>query len=88
MPNATHVPQPSLHPYTVVLLDIEGTTTPISFVHDVLFPYARRNLEDFFIKTWGSDECDTLVNDLREQVGSPLAIPSCNPPMMAHLSPE
>ena len=25
----------------VVLLDIEGTTTPISFVHDVLFPYAR-----------------------------------------------
>jgi len=24
-----------------VLLDIEGTTTPIAFVHDVLFPYAR-----------------------------------------------
>jgi enolase-phosphatase E1 len=28
----------------VVLLDIEGTTTPIAFVHDVLFPYARRHL--------------------------------------------
>jgi len=26
-----------------ILLDIEGTTTPITFVHDVLFPYARRN---------------------------------------------
>lgn len=25
----------------VVLLDIEGTTTPLAFVHDVLFPYAR-----------------------------------------------
>jgi enolase-phosphatase E1 len=25
----------------VVLLDIEGTTTPITFVHDALFPYAR-----------------------------------------------
>jgi enolase-phosphatase E1 len=25
----------------VVLLDIEGTTTPISFVYDTLFPYAR-----------------------------------------------
>jgi enolase-phosphatase E1 len=24
-----------------VLLDIEGTTTPIAFVHDVLFPFAR-----------------------------------------------
>ena len=31
----------------VVLLDIEGTTTPISFVHDVLFPYARARLEQF-----------------------------------------
>lgn len=27
-----------------VLLDIEGTTTPIAFVHDVLFPYARTHL--------------------------------------------
>lgn len=28
----------------VVLLDIEGTTTPIAFVHDVLFPFARTAL--------------------------------------------
>jgi enolase-phosphatase E1 len=27
-----------------ILLDIEGTTTAISFVYDVLFPYARRHL--------------------------------------------
>jgi len=26
-----------------ILLDIEGTTTPITFVYDVLFPYARRH---------------------------------------------
>lgn len=30
-----------------VLTDIEGTTTSIAFVHDVLFPYARRTLGDF-----------------------------------------
>jgi enolase-phosphatase E1 len=30
-----------------LLLDIEGTTTPLSFVHDVLFPYARERLEAF-----------------------------------------
>jgi enolase-phosphatase E1 len=30
-----------------VLLDIEGTTTPLTFVHDVLFPYARRRLKDY-----------------------------------------
>jgi enolase-phosphatase E1 len=29
------------------LLDIEGTTTPVSFVYDVLFPYARRALPGF-----------------------------------------
>jgi enolase-phosphatase E1 len=27
-----------------ILLDIEGTTTPISYVYDVLFPYARKAL--------------------------------------------
>jgi enolase-phosphatase E1 len=30
-----------------VLLDIEGTTTPISFVHEVLFPFARTHLDGF-----------------------------------------
>lgn len=30
-----------------VITDIEGTTTPISFVHRVLFPYARARLEAF-----------------------------------------
>ena len=29
-----------------VLLDIEGTTTPISFVYDVLFPFARAHAVD------------------------------------------
>jgi len=34
-------------PPAAVLIDIEGTTTPISFVHDVLFPYARARLPAF-----------------------------------------
>ena len=29
-----------------ILLDIEGTTTPIEFVHQVLFPYARSRVRD------------------------------------------
>ncbi len=32
---------------TALLLDIEGTTTSISFVFDVLFPFAARELEPF-----------------------------------------
>jgi enolase-phosphatase E1 len=31
----------------IILLDIEGTTTPIDFVYDVLFPYARQNFAKF-----------------------------------------
>ena len=35
---------------TAVLVDIEGTTSSISFVHDVLFPYARAALPDFLAR--------------------------------------
>lgn len=30
-----------------ILTDIEGTTSSISFVHEVLFPYARQQMADF-----------------------------------------
>jgi len=30
-----------------VVLDIEGTVSPLSAVHDVLFPYARERLESW-----------------------------------------
>lgn len=32
---------------TALLLDIEGTTTPIDFVYKVLFPYARAHVGDY-----------------------------------------
>ena len=34
-------------PVSGILLDIEGTTSSISFVYDVMFPYARRELEAY-----------------------------------------
>ena len=37
-----------------ILTDIEGTTSSISFVKDVLFPYARRALPGF-VKARGSE---------------------------------
>ena len=33
-----------------ILLDIEGTTTPIAFVHDVLFPYARQHVQNYMVQ--------------------------------------
>ena len=35
------------HHIRAVVVDIEGTTTPVSFVYDVLFPYARTALPTF-----------------------------------------
>lgn len=34
--------------HSVILLDIEGTTTSISFVADVLFPFARKAIPNWF----------------------------------------
>lgn len=33
--------------FNVVLLDIEGTTTPVDFVYKILFPYARARVKSF-----------------------------------------
>jgi enolase-phosphatase E1 len=39
-----------------VLLDIEGTTTPIAFVHEVLFSYARLRVRDYLTTYADSSE--------------------------------
>eukprot|EP00099_Drosophila_melanogaster_P022127 NP_649523.1 uncharacterized protein Dmel_CG12173 [Drosophila melanogaster] len=50
----------------VVLVDIEGTTTSISFVHDVLFPYAKQNVEKFLRDSWEEDDIKRIVQDLQQ----------------------
>lgn len=56
----------------VVLLDIEGTTTPISFVHDRLFPYARARVATFLEQHVHSDEeIQRIVAELQEQQSEP-----------------
>jgi methionine salvage enolase-phosphatase E1 len=39
-------------PIKVVLLDIEGTTTAIDFVHTTLFDVARRELAKLPVAPW------------------------------------
>ena len=50
-----------------VLLDIEGTTTPVSFVYDVLFPYARRHLDDYVAAHTGSPDFSRIVAMLGDE---------------------
>ncbi|KAL5730407.1 hypothetical protein ACHQM5_003230 [Ranunculus cassubicifolius] len=51
-----------------ILLDIEGTTTPISFVTDVLFPYARDNVRKHLTATYDTEETKEDIKLLRAQV--------------------
>jgi enolase-phosphatase E1 len=51
----------------VILLDIEGTTTPVEFVYQTLFPYANRKLESFLREHFQDPEIQSLIQDLRAQ---------------------
>jgi enolase-phosphatase E1 len=51
----------------VVLLDIEGTTTPVDFVYKTLFPYASQKLESFLGEHSRDPETQSLVQDLHAQ---------------------
>ncbi|MBA0759156.1 hypothetical protein Gotri_022077 [Gossypium trilobum] len=51
-----------------IVLDIEGTTTPISFVTDILFPYAQNNVGRHLSATYASAETQDDIYLLRSQV--------------------
>jgi enolase-phosphatase E1 len=48
-----------------IILDIEGTTTPISFVYEVLFPFARANVTQFVNARIHSHEMENELAMLR-----------------------
>ncbi len=50
-----------------ILLDIEGTTTPIAFVHQVLFSYARSHAKDYLLKNLDSPEVIADLERLRQE---------------------
>lgn len=50
-----------------ILLDIEGTTTPIAFVHKVLFAYARSQVRNFLADHFGSTELAADLARLRDE---------------------
>jgi enolase-phosphatase E1 len=54
-----------------VLLDIEGTTTPIAFVYDVLFPFARARVSSFLRANAGRPSMRSLVDTLRADFAAP-----------------
>jgi enolase-phosphatase E1 len=68
-----------------ILLDIEGTTTPISFVHDVLFSYARSHVRDYLAQHW--NELAEDLAQLREEHSRDVSKGE-QPPSLANETPE
>jgi enolase-phosphatase E1 len=49
-----------------LLLDIEGTTCPVSFVAEVLFPYAAQQLVPFVQQNAGNPAVEALLADVQK----------------------
>lgn len=54
-----------------LVLDVEGTTTPITFVYETLFPYARKKLKSFVEGNW--DRLGEVIEAFQEQAALDLA---------------
>jgi enolase-phosphatase E1 len=57
---------------SVRLLDIEGTLTPLSFVHEQLFPYARLHLRSFLREAHDAEIAGALKGLCRDRVADGL----------------
>ena len=53
-----------------VVVDIEGTTTPVSFVTTTLFPYARERLPRFVTQHTASSEVRSALDESRALLGN------------------
>jgi enolase-phosphatase E1 len=51
----------------IIVLDIEGTTTPVEFVYKTLFPYANRKLESFLREHFREPEVESLIQQFYSQ---------------------
>ncbi|MDO9168759.1 MAG: acireductone synthase [Methylobacter sp.] len=56
-----------------IITDIEGTTSSILFVKDVLFPYARANLAGFIRRHENEPQVKILLEDVCKEVGLALS---------------
>jgi enolase-phosphatase E1 len=75
-------------PPRALLLDIEGTTTPISFVYEVLFPYAREHAASFLREHADRPSMRPLIAQLRKELGSDGARSSMDEPLTEPHTPR
>lgn len=57
-----------------ILMDIEGTTSSISFVHEKMFPYAYDRMEEFIRSNKDDSKIQNILNKLSAEVGNGLSL--------------
>ncbi|WP_285711282.1 acireductone synthase [Erythrobacter oryzae] len=60
-----------------ILTDIEGTTSSIAFVHEVLFPYSRARLADYVAQRAADPGVAAILDQVRAEAGAPLDLAGC-----------
>ncbi len=59
-----------------ILLDIEGTTTSINFVHDILFPYSSKELRNFLTENADLPELEKPLKLVKKSLETEQQIPN------------
>ena len=57
-----------------ILIDIEGTVSPISFVKEVLFPYSKEKMEKFIKENIDNPEIKKILDQVRKIEGKDLTL--------------
>lgn len=52
-----------------VLMDVEGTTSSVKFVYDVMFPFARRELGAYLAQAWDEPACQAACEQIAADAG-------------------
>ena len=71
-----------------VVTDIEGTTSSLSFVKDVLFPYARTHLADFVHRHQHEPAVKSLLDEVSKEIGATLDVEQSIAQLLAWLDQD
>lgn len=51
-----------------ILTDIEGTTSSINYVKDVMFGYSKKRLKDYLQTHWEEEHVKNIVKSLSQKL--------------------
>lgn len=57
-----------------ILLDIEGTTSSVAYVFEVLFPFAKNHLHEYLERNWNDPSLQAALRQLVRDVGLPVSV--------------